>query len=164
MRRSTTGLSVDFPLANLIGLSSYTIYTSAFLFSPVVRAEYAKRQAGSTPSVRMNDLWYGIHGTLLIVLVYSQFSRRLWGFHVESSQRPSLLMLVICTSSIIAVLIVMVLATINERRIDKDAWGWAWIDVVSSSASVLPELILLSVPLKLKKRDRFMRLATSNCF
>ena len=131
LRQSTTGLSADFPLANLLGFSSYTIYTSAFLYSSTIRAQYAARHPDTRPSVRVNDFVFALHGSIMIVLVYSQFSKKLWGYQVDPSQKPSRLMLLICATLLCTVVVTIMLATVHELGLGANAWAWTWIDVVS---------------------------------
>ncbi|KAK3071566.1 hypothetical protein LTR53_008374, partial [Teratosphaeriaceae sp. CCFEE 6253] len=40
-RRTTQGLTPDFPLLNVFGFSCYTVSTAAFLYWPVVKQQYA---------------------------------------------------------------------------------------------------------------------------
>jgi cystinosin len=65
-RRSTRGITVDFPLLNILGFTSYFISTAAFLFSSEIRQQYAVRHAAAPePTVRFNDLVFALHGTII---------------------------------------------------------------------------------------------------
>ncbi|OQD64897.1 hypothetical protein PENPOL_c007G04077 [Penicillium polonicum] len=122
-RRSTDGFSIDFALLNALGLSAYTVSNACFLFSPVVRAQYAQRHPRSPePTVQWNDLVYALHGALICCWICSHFlCARFWNFD-SKLQRPSTLTLVVfwgCLGVVpLAILCVLVLAS------------WEWIDVV----------------------------------
>jgi len=60
-RKSVTGLALDYFTVNILGFSCYTISSILFLFSPVVRDEYARRHPRSPePTVRWNDLAFAV--------------------------------------------------------------------------------------------------------
>ena len=126
-RRSTDGFSVDFALLNVLGLSAYTVSNACFLFSSVVRAEYAQRHPQSPePTVQWNDFVYALHGALICCWIGSHFlCARLWNFD-SKSQRPSTLALVVfwgCLGVVpLAILCVLVSAS------------WEWIDVVGEKS------------------------------
>ncbi|CAG8893296.1 unnamed protein product [Penicillium egyptiacum] len=122
-RRSTDGFSIDFALLNVLGLSAYTVFNACFLFSAVVRAQYAQRHPQSPePTAQSNDFVYALHGTLICCWTGSQFlCARFWNFG-SKLQRASTLALVLfwgCLGVVpLAVLWVMVSSS------------WEWIDVV----------------------------------
>ncbi|KAE8307164.1 PQ loop repeat-domain-containing protein [Aspergillus transmontanensis] len=102
-RRSTVGLAIDFPTINALGYVCYTGYTAAFLYSPVIRHQYAARHPGSEGStVRFNDFAFAVHAIIL---------RLFWGSIVA-----------------IAILIFIVLGQSPDGGYDPSTWGW--IDVV----------------------------------
>ncbi|KAF9883490.1 hypothetical protein FE257_003404 [Aspergillus nanangensis] len=130
-RRSTAGLAIDFPTINVLGFVCYTGYTAAFLWSPVIRSQYAARHPLSEyPTVRFNDFAFAIHAVVLSSIVYSQFWPMIWGFQVSRFQRVSKPVAGIFWGSILAVLVVswIVLARSPDRGYDPSSW--AWIDVV----------------------------------
>lgn len=130
-RRSTHGLAIDFPLLNVLGFTVYTISTTCFLYSPTIRDQYAARHPRSPdPTVRFNDLAFGVHAVILVVITYSQFYPSLWGFQTSSLQRSSRIVLGIVYGSIIAVIAVSVFVWIHSGPRDQDALDWAWIDVI----------------------------------
>jgi len=71
-RKSVTGLSVDFLWLNLSGFTFYALYNAAFLWSPTVRDQYARRHNGSVPLVQLNDVVFGLHGVLLTMITLAQ--------------------------------------------------------------------------------------------
>lgn len=150
-RRSTTGLAIDFPTVNVLGFVCYTVYTSTFLYSPVIRQQYATRHPLSeVPTVRFNDLAFAVHAVVLSLLVYTQFWPIIWGFKVSPTQKISKPMLVLFWGSFVAVGIVtcIILAQSPDRGYDPSSW--AWIDAVSQDR---PFGILLPLTLSLRCRN-----------
>lgn len=136
-RRSTSGLSIDFALLNVLGLTAYAISNGVMLFSTTVREQYAKRHPDAVEStVRINDFVYGVHGAVMCALIYSQFCwPRVWGFSVRKVQRSSLVVLGIFWGSIAVLLgaavAVLWLGRTAEQNAPTAHWTWEWIDVVS---------------------------------
>ncbi|KAK5043102.1 hypothetical protein LTR13_000873 [Exophiala sideris] len=113
-RKSTLGLTIDFPLLNVLGFLSYSISTCSFMYSPTIRDQYAARHPLSPePTVQINDVAFGVHAVVLVVLTYSQFFPGLWGFKVSSHQTASKPVL-----------------GIFWGWQQQDPQDWAWIDVL----------------------------------
>ncbi|KAL4898179.1 PQ loop repeat-domain-containing protein [Aspergillus ambiguus] len=130
-RRSTTGLAIDFPTINVLGFVCYTAYTSAFLWSPVIRSQYAARHPLSQePTVRFNDFAFAIHAVVLSAIVYSQFWPFIWGFKVSRFQRVSKPVAGLFWGSILAVAIVSWIVLAKSPSKGYDPSTWAWIDVI----------------------------------
>lgn len=130
-RRSTHGLAIDFPLLNVLGFAAYTISTACFLYSTTIRDQYASRHPKSPePTVRFNDLAFGVHALILVVITYSQFYSSIWGFKVSNLQRSSRAVLGIVFGSSLSVIAVSVFVWIHSGHRDQDDLDWAWIDVV----------------------------------
>ena len=133
-RKTTQGLTPDFPSLNVLGFSCYTISTAVFLYSPAVRSQYAARHPVSPePTVRFNDLAFGVHALILCMTVYSQFWPRLWGWKTLPGVRRHVnkgsLGLIWGSLLAVAITVSIVLASGNTGN-DADGRGWAWIDVV----------------------------------
>ncbi|KAI4725868.1 L-cystine transporter-like protein [Aureobasidium sp. EXF-10728] len=128
--RSTRGITVDFPLLNIVGFTSYTISTAAFLLAPRIRQQYALRHPSAPePTVRFNDLIFALHGTIVCFVFYSQFYPRLWNFEIVKGQRASSTALGIFYGSIVGVTVTALLVTLF--RGGEDAPGsWAEIDII----------------------------------
>ena len=89
-RRSVVGLALDYFVLNVTGFACYTISCIAFLFSPVVRKEYADRHPDAPePTVRVNDLAFAAHAMVLSVITLSQFWTGLWGYERHPAQKMS---------------------------------------------------------------------------
>jgi cystinosin len=131
-RKTTQGLTPDFPLLNIVGFSCYTISTAVFLYSPVVRAEYAARHPISPdPTVRFNDLAFGVHAWILCVIVYSQFWPALWRWkkNPRAKRNVNKISLGLLWGGMLAVAITIGIVQFAERTGDKGK-DWGWIDVV----------------------------------
>lgn len=132
-RRSTTGLAIDFPTVNVLGFASYAVYTVTFLYSPVIRSQYAARHPQSEePTVRVNDLAFAVHAVFLSSLLYSQFFPRIWGFKVSRHQRASKPVKGIFWGCLVAVGVVIGVVLAASPDGGYDPRTWAWIDVVST--------------------------------
>lgn len=125
-RRSTDGFSFDFGLLNVLGLTAYTIFNGCFLYSTVVRTQYAHRHPQSpTSTVQSNDFVYALHGSLICSLICSHFLwARLWNFE-SNQQRASQLTLVVFWGclGVVTLDVFWVLLSVGPSR--------EWIDVVS---------------------------------
>ncbi|KUJ10029.1 lysosomal L-cystine transporter-like protein [Mollisia scopiformis] len=129
-RKSTTGTTIDFPAINVLGFVGYFISNAAFLYSPLIRKEYASRNHGLTPTVQFNDFAFAAHAIVLSAITLSQFLPSLWGFEERGGPgaRPSRFIMSIFVGSILGVLIVILIVIVRN---DPDpATGWAWIDVI----------------------------------
>jgi cystinosin len=131
-RRSVQGMGIDFPILNVFGFLCYSISTTALLYSPLIRSQYAARHPVSLePTVRFNDLVFGLHAVVLTALTYSQFFPKLWGFEVSKSHRIARPVAGVFWGCICAVLIVILIVLIKGQARHYDPLAWAWIDVVS---------------------------------
>ncbi len=64
-RKSTTGLSADFSMLNVVGFLCYSIYTISFYCSSSIEEEYENRNDGGQNSVRSNDVAFALHAFLV---------------------------------------------------------------------------------------------------
>ncbi|CEL06223.1 Putative Lysosomal L-cystine transporter (Eurofung) [Aspergillus calidoustus] len=130
-RKATTGLAIDFPTINVLGFVCYTVYTSAFLYSPVIRSQYAARHPQSEePTVRFNDFAFALHAVVLSFLVYTQFWPSIWGFKVSRFQRVSWPILGLFWGSFVAVAVVIFIVLAKSPDNGYEPLSWAWIDVI----------------------------------
>ncbi|KAA8643552.1 putative L-cystine transporter [Aspergillus tanneri] len=130
-RRSTVGLAIDFPTINVLGFVCYTAYTSAFLYSPVIRGQYAARHPLSQePTVRFNDFAFAVHAVVLSALTYTQFWPIIWGFRVSRFQKVSKPVAGLFWGSIVAVGIVIAIVLAKGPDQGYNPSSWAWIDVI----------------------------------
>ncbi|KAH1487153.1 hypothetical protein LV164_000875 [Aspergillus fumigatus] len=130
-RRSTVGLAIDFPTINVLGFVCYTAYTSAFLYSPVIRRQYAARHPSDEEStVRFNDFAFALHAVILSTLVYTQFWPKIWGFKVSRFQTVSKPVLGLFWGSNAAIGIVVCIVLVKSPDRGYDPSTWAWIDVI----------------------------------
>ena len=130
-RKSTAGLTVDFPALNVVGFVSYSISTACFLYSPTIREQYAQRHPRAPePTVRFNDFAFAAHAMLMVAMTYSQFYAVIWKFEVPKEQRTSSIVRGIILGCIFAVLMASVRAAVLGLDHDSHLETWTWIDVV----------------------------------
>jgi cystinosin len=130
-------LAIDFSGLNLLGFTAYTISTAAFLWSPTIRDQYARRHPVSPePTVRFNDFAFAAHAFALCLVTYSQFFPSVWGFDVSWRQRPSRVVLGIIFGSIVGALCVIALVLFSHAQ-DGAPARWEWIDVVSNVSPIV---------------------------
>ncbi|OKL59631.1 hypothetical protein UA08_05074 [Talaromyces atroroseus] len=130
-RRSTYGLAIDFPTINVLGFVCYTIYAVGFLYSPLIRKQYAARNPSSPePSVQLNDLAFAVHAVILSAIVYSQFFPIIWGFKVAPYQRVSKPIAGLFWGSLLAVALLVFYVLGKGPDSGADPFSWAWIDVL----------------------------------
>ncbi|KAM3418362.1 hypothetical protein BST61_g4361 [Cercospora zeina] len=130
-RQTTHGLMPDFPLLNCFGFSCYTISTVLFLYSPTIRDQYAVRHPASPePTVRFNDLAFGLLALIMSLVTYSQFWPRLWGWDPKATihRHATKVTLGLIYGGLLA-LIILILIVVGKHG-DHSGRGWAWIDVV----------------------------------
>jgi cystinosin len=131
-RKSTSGVSIDFNFINLLGFACYATYTATFLFSPVVRDQYAARHpAAPEPTVRFNDLAFAGLGVVMCLIAYSMFWPGLSGLHTPRRQRVSWTMRGLFSGCVLAPLVVICIVLARSPDGGNDPFSWAWIDVVS---------------------------------
>jgi cystinosin len=109
-----------------------TISTAAFLYSPTVRHEYAARHPASPePTVRANDFAFGLHATILCIIIVSQFWSKLWGWTpLAQTPRPTKITLaVLCCSCVIVLVSIFIVLADQVKPVERRR-GWGWIDVV----------------------------------
>ena len=119
-------------MINTLGFFCYTVYNGAFLYSPVIRSQYAARHPLSEePTVRFNDFAFAFHAVILSLVAYSQFWPMVWGLDVSRCQRISKPIAGLFWGSILAPFIVIWIVLAHSPDGGYDPSTWAWIDVVS---------------------------------
>ena len=112
---------------------AYFTSNAAFLYSPLIREQYAIRNRGLTPTVQFNDLAFAAHAVVLSSLTLSQFFPAVWGFDKKGKRgavaRISRSVLGVLVGSFVGVGIVTFIVYVKDEQ--SPATGWAWIDVVS---------------------------------
>lgn len=132
----------DFPLLNVFGFGCYTFSTTVFLFSSLIREQYAARHPRSAePTNRINDLAFGALGFIMSVITYSQFWPRLWGWKQTPGvkRHATKVTLGLISGSILALALSVLIVCIQGDP--TDGRGWAWIDVVSGIFSTRTSMV-----------------------
>jgi len=130
-RRSTKGLAIDFASINVLGFICYTLFAASFLYSPLIRKQYAARNPiSSEPTVRFNDLAFAVHAVILSVIAYSQFWPRIWGFRVSRFQHVSWPVAGLFWGCLLTILLLTMVVVTQSPDGGSDPAYWAWIDVL----------------------------------
>lgn len=113
--KSVEGLSLDFAYLNFWGCTFYLFSVSLLYFSTTVRLEYALAQEASSrtakgaikqPLVQFNDVIYGIHSLILVIILLSQFY--LFGYKKSPNQKLSKPVKVLSVAGAIGTLMLLV--------------------------------------------------------
>ncbi|CAI4210212.1 unnamed protein product [Parascedosporium putredinis] len=145
-RRSTSGTTVDFPFINTLGFLAYFFSTAAFLWSPLIREQYAARHHGLVPTVRGNDVAFAGHALVLSCITVSQYHPTLWGFRPGGARpRPSRPIFGVALGSLLAVVLVS-FVVIAAAGPDLDpASDWCALDIVYAASYVKLLITLLAI-------------------
>ena len=106
----------------------------SFYYSPLIRAQYAVRNRGLTPTVQFNDITFAAHGLLLSMITTSQYLLPgVWGFAPSVGNRPSRFILGTFFGCVLGVTLVLFLVLGSPER---DTTGvragtaWVWLDAI----------------------------------
>lgn len=99
----------------------------------MIRAQYAARNHGLTPTVALNDIAFAAHAFVLTSIIFTQYIPGLWGFAPSlSSTRPSKTIVGIALGCTVGVLAVVCVVWPSEARGGgaDPAADWVWLDVI----------------------------------
>lgn len=129
-RRSTKGTTPAYPTINTLGFVAYLTSNLALYASPLIRSQYAMRNPMSPePTVRLNDVAFGLHAAISSSVTLSMYSRRIWGFK-QGPAKVGRSIWAIQAGCLAGVLCTVSLVSAQGRDGGRDPSGWAWIDVV----------------------------------
>lgn len=131
----------------------------AFYYSPVIRAQYAARNHGLTPTVAFNDIVFAAHAVVLCTITTSQyFLPSLWGFERAPGTRPSRGITAVAAGSILAVCIIVFVVAGADPGADART-SWVWLDAIYtiSYVKLLVTLIKYAPQLLTNYRNRSTR-------
>ena len=100
-RKSVVGLSFDYAALNLLGFSCYSAYNVALFYNPTVRAQYAAQHNNNLPGVKINDVFFSLHATVVTFLLIIQIC-----IYDRGSQRVSTLCWCILAFLVLAIVVV----------------------------------------------------------
>ncbi len=120
----------------LPGFLAYLAQNCALYYSPVIRAQYAARHRGLTPTVQFNDVAFALHALVLSCITASQYVPSLWGFAPAPGQRPSRFILGIGSGCLLGLSAAAVLVAALAPADPDPATGWCWLDVVYAAGFV----------------------------
>ncbi|KOS19624.1 Cystinosin -like protein [Escovopsis weberi] len=159
-RKSVAGTTIDFPLINSFGYVCLLATNLAFYASPLIRAQYAARYHGLTPTVRLNDIAFALHALLISILTLSQYSLpRLWRFPPTSSSstRPSRFILGCIAGGTLSVTAFALLVLAHPAP--RPALAWCELDLVYAVGyvKVLVTLVKYAPQILANRRNRSTR-------
>lgn len=106
----------------------------SFYYSPLIRAQYAVRNRGLTPTVQFNDITFAAHGLVLSMVTTSQYLLpRVWGFTPSVGNRPSRFILGTFFGCVLGVTLVLFLVLGSPERDNtgvRAGAAWVWLDAV----------------------------------
>ena len=70
-RRSVVGLNFDFLAYNLLGFSVYSVFNIGLYWVPYIQDEYHDENPGQLIPVKLNDVIFSIHATLITMVTIS---------------------------------------------------------------------------------------------
>jgi cystinosin len=114
------------------GFAAYFVYNASLYYSPLMRAQYAARYKGLTPTVQFNDVAFAAHAFALSVITTSQYLLpSAWGFSPSLGNKPSRFILGIFFGCItgIALVVLAVLASPDRNTIEPVS-SWVWLDAL----------------------------------
>lgn len=85
-RKSVTGLSCDYIIANFYGFLCYALFNTTMYFSETARAEYRQRHASKDILVTLNDVVFAVHATCMAFIFLVQY----WKYR-QPNEEPSIL-------------------------------------------------------------------------
>lgn len=139
-RKTTRGFSIDFVFLNILGMTSYAVHNLVLSYSPVVRAQYARRHPGQPePTVQPNDIAFAVHGVAITLVVYSQFWPWIWRFTPVPGAKCGRWTLALFWGCSAAVLLAALAVAARP-----DSTDWEWLDVVSKAMICLLKSFLSS--------------------
>lgn len=72
-RKSVTGLSIDYVVANFFGFLCYALFNTLMYFSEGAREQYRERNGGKDILVALNDVIFALHATIMALVMIIQF-------------------------------------------------------------------------------------------
>lgn len=71
-RQSVVGLSLDYQLLNFVGFCFYFAFNAILFWNPLVKDEYAEENSGHASAVRLNDVVFSGHASLITAITLLQ--------------------------------------------------------------------------------------------
>lgn len=83
--KTSDSISLDYIVLNILGYLCYSVSIFLQLYNQELRIQYMSFFAGRLPVLSGADLFYSIHGLILLLVLFSQiiFGNSLWKFHNE---------------------------------------------------------------------------------
>ena len=139
-RKSTSGLSNEFSVLNVVGFACYATYTLCFYFSPEIQRQYKERNgADAEITVQSNDVAFAVHALVLCCVQFSQIVYYNRGFDAS----PLSIYVKIGLATLLVACIVF--ATLVVERVSSwldFLYKLSFIKVIISLVKYIPQVIL----------------------
>ncbi|GME84803.1 unnamed protein product [Ambrosiozyma monospora] len=124
--KSVQGISIDYMIFNTMGFFLYSLYTSSMYGSETVREEF-KAAHGNYPLIKVNDIFFGIHGVVLNLILISQ--AYCWGYKKNDNQKPSL----VCKVILSCIFVYIIVSSLAIDKFGEQAlFGFSWLELFTS--------------------------------
>ncbi|CDI97842.1 cystinosin [Echinococcus multilocularis] len=136
-RKSVTGLSFDFVVFNVIGFACYSAFNIGLYFVPRIQAQYFARHPLSVIPVAINDLFFGLHGLAMVLVLIVQCL-----FFERGSQRVSKTCITISCLMLLFVLTSTLLAAADVVNWLTALYLYSYVKLFVTLVKYFPQLIL----------------------
>jgi cystinosin len=148
-RSSTTGLSPDFCVLNVLGFACYTAYNVSFFWSTTVRDMYRKRHGPNAEiTIQSNDVAFAIHALILSSVTVLQIMYYGGGIRALKLSKP-IVVVIVGILSICAVYPALIMITPHHHSSDNDTFNWldflyvlSFVKIGISLIKYIPQVIL----------------------
>jgi len=145
-RRSTTGLSPDFCVLNVLGFACYTAYNVSFFWSTAIQNMYKRRHGPDAEiTVQSNDVAFALHALILSSITVLQIIYYGGGVRALKLSK-SVVFIIVGILMVCATYPVLIWATRNSS---KDTFNWldflyvlSFVKIGISLIKYIPQVIL----------------------
>ena len=154
-RSSTTGLSPDFCVLNVLGFACYTAYNVSFFWSTTIQDMYRHRHGpNSEITVQSNDVAFAIHALILSSVTVLQIMYYGGGFRALKLSKPIVMVIVVILSICAMYPILIMITQQHHHQKDNDdnnidTFNWldflyvlSFVKIGISLIKYIPQVIL----------------------
>jgi len=145
-RRSVIGLSFDYQLLNLVGFCFYFAFNALLFWNPRVKEEYAEAHSGHGSAVRLNDVIFSGHASLITAITLLQICLY-WDYPRLDRWDRCLRIVVVSFLTVVlgmAIVLATVIAVQSEQLMNWASYLWlvSQVKVVISVCKYCPQVLL----------------------
>jgi cystinosin len=112
VRKTTIGFNTDKLLYDLIGFGCLSVYCYSFRYIHSVRDSYRDKHGGTSPSVELNDVAFGIHAFFMTLVQIAQVLK-----YNGLEQKPSMKCLIGCGVTVLAIVVYLVVCLLVDSSV-----------------------------------------------